>query len=62
MERYIFEIDDALPRDFCEDVISRFECDERKQKGETITEVNEKLKKSRFGNCTIPRGMGRCNS
>ena len=46
MERYIFEIDDALPRDFCEDVISRFECDERKKIGETITEVNEKIKKS----------------
>jgi len=46
MERYIFEIDDALPRDFCEDVISRFECDERKKIGETLSEVNEKIKKS----------------
>ena len=46
MERYIFEIDDALPRDFCEDVISRFECDERKIIGRTLTEVNEKIKKS----------------
>ena len=46
MERYIFEIDDALPRDFCEDVISRFECDERKKIGETVAGVNEKIKKS----------------
>ena len=46
MERYILEIDDVLPRDFCEDVISRFEIDERKTMGSTINGVNEKVKKS----------------
>ena len=43
---YILEIDDVVSKEFCEDVISRFECDERKKIGETVSGVNEKIKKS----------------
>jgi hypothetical protein len=43
---YILEIDDVLPRDFCEDVISRFEQDQRKGPGETVGGLDEKVKKS----------------
>jgi len=43
---YILEIDNAVSKEFCEDVISRFENDERKVIGETISGVDEKVKKS----------------
>ena len=43
---YILEIDDLLTEDFCNKVISRFEMDNRKQKGATIGGVDDKIKKS----------------
>lgn len=43
---YILEIDNAVSKEFCEDVISRFEKDERKVTGSTIGGVNENVKKS----------------
>ena len=43
---YIFEIDDVVSKEFCKDVILRFEMDERKNPGTTITGLNEKIKKS----------------
>ena len=44
---YILEIDNAVSKEFCEDVISRFENDERKIIGATISGVDEKVKKSK---------------
>jgi len=43
---YILEIDDVISKEFCEDVISRFELDERKTNGETIGGLREDIKKS----------------
>ena len=43
---YILEIDNAVSKEFCEDVISRFEKDERKVIGSTVGGVDEKIKKS----------------
>ena len=43
---YILEIDDVVSKEFCEDVISRFEQDQRKGPGETVNGLNEKIKKS----------------
>ena len=43
---YIYEIDELLDEKFCEDVISRFEQDERKEVGRTLAGLNEKIKKS----------------
>ncbi|ALI95592.1 hypothetical protein APZ24_gp219 [Ostreococcus lucimarinus virus 2] len=43
---YILEIDDVVSKEFCEDVISRFEQDQRKGPGETVNGLNEKVKKS----------------
>mgnify|MGYP000282807238 CR=1 FL=1 len=43
---YIFEIDNVVSKEFCEDVISRFEKDERKVTGSTVGGVDEKVKKS----------------
>ena len=43
---YILEIDNAVSKEFCEDVISRFEKDERKVTGSTVGGVDEKVKKS----------------
>ena len=43
---YILEIDDVISKEFCEDVISRFELDERKTIGETIGGLREDIKKS----------------
>ena len=43
---YIFEIEDVLSKEFCEDVISRFEKDERKVVGATVSGVDENIKKS----------------
>ena len=46
MADYILEIDDVISKEFCQDVISRFEKDERKVIGATIGGINEKIKKS----------------
>lgn len=43
---YILEIDNAVSKEFCEDVISRFENDERQVIGSTIGGVDEDVKKS----------------
>ena len=43
---YILEIDNVFSKEFCEDVISRFEGDERKVIGSTVGGVDEKVKKS----------------
>jgi len=43
---YILEIENAMSKDFCEDVISRFESDNRKEIGATIGGVDETVKKS----------------
>jgi hypothetical protein len=43
---YILEIDNVFSKEFCEDVISRFEGDERKVIGSTVGGVDEKIKKS----------------
>ena len=43
---YIYEIDEFLDEKFCEDVISRFEKDERRVIGSTVGGVDEKIKKS----------------
>lgn len=43
---YILEIEDALSKEFCEDVISRFEIDENRMIGSTISGINENIKKS----------------
>ena len=42
---YILEIDNVFSKEFCEDVISRFEGDERKVIGSTVGGVDEKVKK-----------------
>ena len=43
---YIFEIDNVVSKEFCEDVISRFELDERKMIGQTVGGLDENVKKS----------------
>nr|QIZ31253.1 2OG-Fe(II) oxygenase superfamily protein [Ostreococcus mediterraneus virus 2] len=43
---YILEIEDVLTKEFCEDVISRFEADENKMIGSTIGGINENIKRS----------------
>lgn len=43
---YIFEIENAVSKEFCDDIISRFEKDERKIIGSTIGGIDETVKKS----------------
>jgi hypothetical protein len=43
---YILEIDGILSKEFCQNVISRFEKDENKQLGATVSGLDEKTKKS----------------
>jgi hypothetical protein len=43
---YILELDDVLTKEFCKDVISRFEKDENKIPGATMRGVDENIKKS----------------
>jgi hypothetical protein len=46
MADYILEIDDVVSKEFCQDVISRYEKDDRKIIGATVGGVDEKVKKS----------------
>lgn len=43
---YILEIENAVSKEFCEDVISRFEMDKRTVIGSTVSGVDETVKKS----------------
>jgi len=43
---YIFEIDNVVSKEFCQDAISRFENDKRRVLGATISGVDENVKKS----------------
>ena len=43
---YIFEIDNVVSKEFCEDAISRFENDKRRVIGSTVGGVDENIKKS----------------
>jgi hypothetical protein len=46
MADYILEIDDVVSKEFCQDVISRFEKNDGKVIGATVGGINEKIKKS----------------
>ena len=44
MDKYIWELENAVPHNFCEKLIERFELDDRKVQGRTLGGVNKNVK------------------